>query len=146
VGQSVEREGHDNMARKTFINLPVRDLGRTKEFFGALGFGFEEQFGDDDTACMVISDEAYAMLHAEPRFREFTQQEVTDTSRSREVLVGLSADSRDEVDVLVDKAVANGAESLGDADDQGFMYMRAFRDLDGHQWSLIHMDLSAVPQ
>jgi uncharacterized protein len=134
------------MARKTFVNLPVKDLVRTREFFAALGFAFEEQFGDDSTACMVIGDDAYAMLHAEARFREFTQQEVTDTTRSREVLVGLSAESRDEVDAVVGKAVAAGGEPLGDAEDQGFMYMRAFRDLDGHQWSLIHMDMSAVPE
>jgi predicted lactoylglutathione lyase len=130
----------------TFVNLPVKDLARSKEFFTSLGFGFNEQFGDDNTACLVISDLAFVMLHVEPTFAQFTRQEIVDTSQSREVLVGLSAQSRGEVDALVDKAVASGGEMLGDAQDQGFMYMRAFLDADGHQWSSIHMDLSATPQ
>jgi uncharacterized protein len=80
-------------------------------------------------------------------FKGFIEpQELADTSKSREVLVGLSADSREEVDVLADKAVAAGAESLGEPEDDGFMYMRGFRDLDGHQWSFIYMDMSAVAQ
>jgi predicted lactoylglutathione lyase len=133
------------MTRMTFVNLPVKDLHRTIEFFKGLGFSFNEQFSDENTACMVISDEAFAMLHLEPVFKEFTQQDITDTSTSREVLVGLSADSREEVDQLVDKAVASGGQAFGEPEDQGFMYMRAFRDVDGHQWSFIHMDMSAIP-
>jgi len=130
----------------TFVNLPVKDLARSKEFFTSLGFGFNEQFGDDNTACLVISDLAFVMLHVEPTFAQFTQQEIVDTSQSREVLVGLSAQGRGEVDALVDKAVAGGGKMLGDAQDQGFMYMRAFLDPDGHQWSSIYMDLSAAPE
>ncbi len=134
------------MSRMTFVNLPVKDLARTIEFFTSLGFSFNEQFSDENTACLVISDEAFAMLHVEPVFKEFTQQDVTDTSTSREVLIGLSADSREEVDQLVESAVASGGEAFGEPEDQGFMYMRAFRDIDGHQWSFIHMDMAAVPE
>jgi len=130
----------------TFVNLPVKDLARSKEFFTGLGFGFNEQFGDENTACLVISDLAFVMLHVEPTFAQFTQQQVADTSKTREVLIGLSANSREEVDTLVEKAVGGGGQALGDADDQGFMYMRAFLDPDGHQWSSIYMDLSAIPQ
>ena len=133
------------MSRMTFVNLPVKELPRTIEFFSGLGFSFNEQFSDENTACMIINDEALAMLHAEPVFREFTQQDVTDTSQSREVLIGLSATSRDEVDQLVETAAASGGAAFGEPEDQGFMYMRAFRDIDGHQWSFIHMDMSAVP-
>ena len=129
----------------TFVNLPVKDLPRTIEFFTSLGFSFNEQFSNEDTACMVLSDEAYVMLHVEPAFKGYAQQEITDTSQSREVIVGLSADSREQVDDLVAKVVAGGGLALGDAIDDGFMYMHAFRDLDGHQWSSIHMDLSAIP-
>ncbi len=132
--------------RWIFVNLPVADLAAAKAFYGGLGFGFNEQFGDENTACLVISGLACVMLHAEPTFATFTQQEIADTSKTREVLVGLSANSRQEVDKLVDKAVAGGGQALGDADDQGFMYMRAFLDPDGHQWSSIYMDLSAMPQ
>lgn len=134
------------MPTMTFVNLPVKDLAKTKEFFNGLGFSFNEQFGDENTACLVISDLACAMLHVEPSFARFTEQEVADTSKTREVLIGLSADSRGEVDTLVERAVAGGGKALGDADDQGFMYMRAFLDPDGHQWSSIYMDPSAIPE
>lgn len=133
------------MSTKTFVNLPVKDLKRTTEFFSSLGFSFNEQFSDENTACMVISDEAFAMLHVEPVFQQFAQQEVADTSSSREVIVGLSAESKEQVDRLADTAVASGGQAVGDPQDDGFMYMRAFRDLDGHQWSSIYMDMSAIP-
>lgn len=71
---------------------------------------------------------------------------IADTRKNREVVIGLSAVSRDQVDDLAEKAFAAGAEALGNADDQGFMYMRGFRDLDGHQWSFIYMDMSAIPE
>jgi predicted lactoylglutathione lyase len=132
------------MSTQTFINLPVRDLARATEFFTKLGFSFDPRATSESTACMVISDEAFAMLHVEPRFKEFIGQEITDTSRAREVIVGLTTDTREQVDELVERALAAGAQPLSDPPDQGFMYMRAFRDLDGHQWSFLHMDMSAL--
>jgi predicted lactoylglutathione lyase len=123
----------------TFVNLPVRDLARTTEFFTKLGFSFDPRASGESAACMVLGDGAFAMLHPEPRFREFTGQEVADTSRAREVIVGLTTGTREQVDDLVDRAVANGAQPLPDPPDQDFMYMRAFRDLDGHQWSFLHL-------
>ena len=134
------------MSRNTFINLPVKDLGKTTEFFNQIGFSFNQEFTDENVTCMIISDETYAMLVVEPFFKGFTQQDITDTSTSREVIVGLSAESNQEVDERVEKALAAGGQSLGDAQDDGVMYMRGFRDLDGHQWSFIHMDMSAIPQ
>ena len=135
------------MARLTFINLPVKDLARSTEFFTSLGFEFDPQFTDENGTRMVVGDETSVMLVAEPFFASFIgPQEVADTSKSREVLVGFSAESREQVDELTDKALAAGAQEVGEADDQGFMYMRGFRDPDGHQWSFIHMDLSAVPE
>jgi len=133
------------MAMSTFVNLPVKDLPKATEFFTALGFSFDPQFTDENATRMIISDETSVMLAAEPFFRGFiAPQDVADTSKSREVVVGLSAESREQVDDLADKAVAAGGEALGDAEDDGFMYMRGFRDLDGHQWSFIYMDLSAI--
>src|SRR5690349_8331355 len=126
------------MAMGTFVNLPVQDLARSKDFFTKIGFSFHEGFSDPNTACMIISDDSWAMLVAEPSFTSFTQREVADTSNSSEVIVGLSAESRQQVDDLADKAVAAGAEALGAAFDDGVMYMRGFRDLDGHQWSFLH--------
>ena len=134
------------MSRKTFINLPVKDLAMTTEFFTKLGFSFNQQFSDENAACMIISADAYAMLVVEPFFRGFTQKEIADTSRSSEVIVGLSGDSREQVDDLADKALEAGAQALGEPLDDGVMYMRGFRDLDGHQWSFIYMDMSATPE
>jgi predicted lactoylglutathione lyase len=96
---------------------------------------------------MIISDDISVMLCAEPTFEGFVlPQRIGDTSQAREVIVGLSAESREQVDELTDKALAAGAQALGEQDDQGFIYMRGFLDLDGHQWSFIHMDMSAIPE
>jgi uncharacterized protein len=135
------------MSRMTFVNLPVKDLVKSTEFFTKLGFSFDPMFTDENATRMVISDDASVMLVTEPFFKGFIEpQEIAETSKSREVLVGLSADSREEVDDLADKALAAGAEGLGEPEDDGFMYMRGFRDLDGHQWSFVYMDMSAVAQ
>jgi uncharacterized protein len=133
------------MATMTFINLPVKDLAKATQFFTALGFAFDPQFTDENASRMIISEETSAMLAVEPFFQGFiAPQAVADTSASREVVIGLSAESREQVDDLVGKALAAGAQDLGEAQDDGFMYMRGFRDLDGHQWSFIHMDMSAI--
>jgi uncharacterized protein len=135
------------MAMQTFINLPVRDLARSTAFFGELGLAFDPQFSNENASRLIVSEDTSVMLETEPFFAGFIQpQEIADTSRSREVLVGLSAESREQVDELTDKAIAAGGEAVGEPDDQGFMYMRGFRDLDGHQWSFIYMDLSAVQE
>ena len=134
------------MTMQTFVNLPVKDLAKAREFFTALGFSFDPEFTDENATRMMISDDTSVMLAVEPFFRGFIEpQEIADTSRTREVIVGLSAESREQVDELAEKALAAGGEALGEPDDRGFMYMRGFRDLDGHQWSFIHMDMSAIP-
>ena len=131
----------------TFVNLPVKNLTAATKFFTKLGFSFDEQFTDENGTRMIISDDTSVMLVVEPFFKEFIEPEdVTDTSKTREVIVGLSADSREQVDELADKAVAAGGRGLGEPEDQGFMYMRGFQDLDGHQWSFIYMDMSAIPE
>ena len=132
------------MSRMTFVNLPVKDLAKARDFFGRIGFSFDEEFTDDNASRMIVSDDTSVMLAAEPFFKGFISPlEVVDTSKSRETIVGLSAESREEVDDLVGKAVSAGAQALG-AQDDGFMYMRGFLDLDGHQWSFIHMDMAAI--
>jgi predicted lactoylglutathione lyase len=132
---------------QTFINLPVKDLSRATEFFKQLGFSFDEQFTDENATRMIVSDDTSVMLLVEPFFEGFVfPQTVADTSKAREVIVGLSAESREQVDDLVERAIAAGGETLGEPQDDGFMYMRGFRDRDGHQWSFIHMDLSAIPE
>jgi predicted lactoylglutathione lyase len=133
------------MSRMTFINLPVKDLAKARDFFGRIGFSFDEEFTDDNATRMIVSDDTSVMLAVEPFFQGFISPlEVADTSKSRETIVGLSAENREEVDDLVGKALSAGAQALGDAQDDGFMYMRGFLDLDGHQWSFIYMDMAAV--
>jgi predicted lactoylglutathione lyase len=127
-----------------FVNLAVRDLERSKEFFAKLGFEYNAQFTDDKAACMVVSDKACVMLLAESYFKTFTKKEVCDTSTQTEGLFALSCESRAEVDELVRKALDAGGSLAGDPLDLGFMYGGRFYDLDGHHWEVLWMDQSAV--
>ena len=119
------------MARDIFVNLPVRDLKGSMAFFTALGFGNEPKFTDDNAACMVIDENIYVMLLAEPFFRTFTKKRVCDTSTHTEALLALSCSSRAEVDQMVKAAVEAGGTHAMDPQDQGFMYGWSFYDLDG---------------
>ena len=130
--------------RKIFVNLAVRDLNRSKQFFSALGFAFNPQFTDDKAACMIVSDEAFVMLLTEPFFRTFTRREPCDTTRHTEGLFALSCASREEVDAMVGKAVAGGGSHAMDPQDHGFMYGSSFYDPDGHHWEVFWMDPKAV--
>ena len=127
------------MPRQIFVNLPVRDLERSKAFFSGLGFGFNAQFTDDKAACMVVEENICVMLLSEPFFKTFTSRQVADAKKTTEVLVCLSCESKEEVDGLVAKASANGGKAARDAQDHGFMYQHAFEDPDGHIWELVHM-------
>jgi predicted lactoylglutathione lyase len=133
------------MSRKIFVNLPIKNMERSKAFFTALGFTFNPQFTNEQGACMVISDDIFAMLLTEPFFQTFTKKRVADARESTEVLVCLSCESRAEVDELVRKALAAGGKAPNAPQDHGFMYGHGFEDLDGHIWELAYMDMSAVP-
>jgi len=130
------------MATMAFINLPVDDLARAKEFFVALGYRINEQFTDENAAAVVISDEIVVMLLLKPFFATFTPTPIADGVT--EVLVGISAVSREAVDTLVDTALIAGATEYSEPRDYGTMYQRAFRDLDGHHWEIIWMDDGTV--
>ena len=130
--------------KQIFVNLPVKDLPKSKVFFEALGYSFNPQFTDENAACLVISDTIYAMLLAEDFFKRFTSKEIVDAKKSTEVLVCLSTESRAEVDDLVRKAVAAGGRIYNEPQDHGFMYGHGFEDLDGHQWELAFMEPSHV--
>jgi predicted lactoylglutathione lyase len=129
--------------RKLFVNLAVRDLDRSKEFFARLGFTFNPQFTDENAACMIVSDESFVMLLREPFFSTFTERAICDTSRSTEGLFYLSCESREEVDRLVATAVAGGGKHAMPAQDHGSMYGWSFYDLDGHHWEVAWMDPAA---
>lgn len=135
------------MATKIFVNLPVKNLQASMEFFTQLGYTFNPQFTDEKAASLVISEDIYAMLLTEPFFKTFIQgKEVTDTAKAKEVLICLSTDSREAVNRHVDKALAAGGKEFGTAQDHGFMYIRNFEDLDGHVWEIMWMDPSFVMQ
>lgn len=129
------------MATSIFVNLPVKNLDKTKEFFSTLGYTFNKQFTDEKGACLVISENIYAMLITEPFFKSFIpNNEISDTSKTKEVLLALSTDSKQQVDDLTSKAIAAGGKKFRDVEDHGSMYARSFEDLDGHVWEVFWMD------
>lgn len=132
------------MSRMIFVNLPVKDLSASTAFFEALGFSKNSQFSDENASSIVISDAIHVMLLTEPFFKGFTKKDIADSTTSTEAMMALSADSRDAVDELADKALAAGGQPATDPQDHGFMYGRSFYDLDGHHWEVMWMDPSAI--
>ena len=132
------------MPTMIFVNLPVNDLDKSKEFFTKLGFTINQQFTDENASSIVISDTIYLMLLVKPFFGTFTDKEIADASATTETIIALSADSRADVDTLVDNAIAAGAGPSKEPMDQGFMYSRSFADLDGHLFEVMWMDPAAV--
>jgi len=133
------------MNQQIYVNLPVRDLTRSRAFFSALGYSFNPQFSNEQGACMVISDDIYVMLLTEPFCQTFTSKPLADARKTTEVLICLSCASRAEVDQLVAKARAAGGTVPRASQDHGFMYQHGFEDLDGHIWELAYMDMAACP-
>jgi uncharacterized protein len=134
------------VATKIFVNLPVKDLKKSLEFFTKLDFTFNPRFTDETAACMIVSEDIFVMLLTEDKFKTFTPKAICDATKSTEVLVCLSAESRDKVDDMVHKAVRAGGTTYNEPQDHGFMYGHGFQDLDGHIWELIYMEPSAVHQ
>ncbi len=134
------------MATKIFVNLPVKDLSNSITFFTKLGFTFNPQFTDDKATCMILGENIFAMLLVEERFQDFTKKEICDAKKSTEVLIALDAESKEQVDEMVNNAVKAGGLLYADAMDHGWMYQHSFADLDGHQWELFYMDESAMPK
>lgn len=134
------------MSRKIFVNLPIKNMEKSQAFFKSLGFSFDPKFTNEQGACMVISeDHNYVMLLIEPFFQTFTKKSIADSSKTIEVLVCLSCESRAEVDELVKKAVAAGGKTPNAPLDHGFMYGHGFEDIDGHIWEVMWMDPNAAP-
>lgn len=134
------------MATKVFVNLPVRDLNRSMEYFAKLGFSFNQKFTDETATCMSVTDDVSVMLLTENKFRMFTPKEICDAKKFTEVLVCLSVDSREKVDELVHKAISAGGTTYSDPQDYGFMYGHGFQDLDSHIWEVIYMEPSSITQ
>jgi predicted lactoylglutathione lyase len=131
--------------RMLFVNIPVVDVARSKAFFETLGFDFNPAFTDESAACMLVGEQAFAMLLSREKFAEHSKRPMADPATHALALYCFSASSRDEVDTLVDAALAAGAVEADAAEDHGFMYSRAFFDLDGHGWQVMWMDPTWAP-
>ena len=128
------------MATKIFVNLPVKDLNRSVGFFTKLGYKFNPQFTDENATCMIVGEDIFVMLLVETYFKTFTPKSIADAKSSTEVIVALSSDSRADVDRIAEAALAAGGRKFKEPVDQGFMYHRAFEDLDGHIWEHLWMN------
>lgn len=134
-----------SVAKQIFVNLPVKDLKRSVDFFTGLGFTFDPRFTDEKATCMIVGENMYAMLLVESFFKTFTKKPISDASKVTEVLTTVSVESREEADSIADKALASGGSPNVDPLDHGGMYARSFQDPDGHVWELLYMDESKLP-
>lgn len=134
------------MSTQIFVNLPVKNLKQSIKFFTQLGFQFNPQFTDETATCMIVSEDIFVMLLTHEKFKTFTPKSICDATKSTEVLVCLSAESREAVDDRIRKAIAAGGTTYNEPQDHGFMYGQGFQDLDGHIWETIYMEPSAANQ
>lgn len=132
------------MKSQIFVNLPVRDLKKTKEFFTALGFTYNPKFTDDNAACMIVDEGIYVMLLVEEFFKTFTPKEIVDARKSTEVLTAISVDKREKVDELFKRALSAGGKYVREPENYEWMYSQSFQDLDGHIWEFVWMDEGAA--
>jgi uncharacterized protein len=132
------------MPKLIFVNLPVADLAAAKAFYEAIGFTNNPQFTDETAACMVLTDTIHVMLLTHEKFAQFTPKRIADAKSVSEVLICISADSREGVDEITEQALAAGGREARERQDYGFMYGRSFEDLDGHIWEPMWMDLAAA--
>ena len=137
------------MTKQIWINLPVKDIRKSKEFFTRVGFSLNEQYGNSDhSASLLIGEKNIVlMLFEEATFKSFTRNNLPDTKISTEVLFSLDAESREEVDEMAKKAAdAGGLIFAEPAENQGWMYGCGFADPDGHRWNVLYMDMSKIPK
>jgi len=134
------------MGTQMYVNLPVKDLKRSVDFFTALGFKFNSQFTDDKATCMIIGEDIYVMLLTEEFFKTFTKKDINNTSENNEVILCISADSKEKVDEYINRAVTAGGTTPMEKQDHGWMYSNGFQDPDGHLWEVMYMDINAMPK
>ncbi len=135
------------MATKIFVNLPVKDLQKSIEFFTKLGYSFNPQFTDENATCMIIEEGSiYAMLLVEPFFKTFIDKDIADTNNVTESIIALEMPDKEGVDKIVQKAIEAGGTKYRDLTDMGWMYQDSFADLDGHKWEVFWMDPNGYPQ
>ena len=130
--------------KQIYVNLPVRDLDKTVDFFTKLGFTFNPQFTNKNATCMIINSNIYVMLLVERFFQTFTNKSICDTAKDTEVIIALTAKSREKVDEMVRMALEAGGTKPRPTQDHGWMYQRSFQDINGHLWEVIYMDEKAL--
>ncbi len=132
---------------KLFVNLPIKDLNKTVAFFTKLGFTFNPQFTNENATCMIIGENIFAMLLVEEFFKTFIpNKEMRDARKSAEVILALSVGDRAEVDSMIKNATDAGGKEYRSVEDHGWMYTRAFEDLDGHIWEIFYADDTKIPK
>lgn len=127
-----------------YVNLPVKDVEKTREFWTKIGFSINEQITDEKAVCVMMNDNIQIMFLQEEYFQTFSERPVPKGDTTQ-VLVAIGLDSREEVDQVVNAAVANGAYQLEEAQDHGWMYQNSFWDINGHGWNVIFADPSQLP-
>lgn len=140
-------KGNTNMKIEAiFVNLPVKDIPKTREFWTKLGFSFNEKFSNDQALCLVLRDGLiYAMLITHEFFSTFTNRAIADKTTTQ-VLLAIQVSKRERVDSIVKTALENGATRFKESVDHGWMYYDSFADLDGHQWEVMFADPTKIPQ
>jgi predicted lactoylglutathione lyase len=132
------------MTRQIYVNLPVKDLNKTVEFFTKLGFTFNPQFTDENATCMIIDSNIFVMLLVEKYFGTFTKKAISDTTKDTEVIIALATESREKVDEMLSNVLKAGGSEPREPQDHGWMYGRSFQDINGHLWEVIYMDEKAL--
>ncbi|MGE8431349.1 VOC family protein [Chryseobacterium joostei] len=128
-----------------YVNLPIKDVQKTREFWTKLGFSINEQFSDDKAICVVMKEDyIYTMFLKEEFFQTFTNRPYAKGDTTQ-VLLAIGVDSRAEVDQIVKTAIENGGSKYSESMDHGWMYQSAFADIDGHQWEVMYADASQIP-
>jgi hypothetical protein len=131
--------------KSIYVNLPVRDISKTRSFWTNIGFAFNEQFSNEKGLCLILNEGSmYAMLLSDEFFSTFTDRPVAD-GKTTEVILAIEVGARAEVDRILAAAIDNGATRYKESIDHGWMYYDSFTDLDGHHWEVMHLDPSKMP-
>lgn len=134
------------MVKSIFVNLPIKDVNKTREFWTKLGFTFNEQFSDNKALCLILKEDViYSMLITHEYFSQFTNRLIADVSTTQ-VLMAIEVDSKEKVDEIVTLALQNGGSRYRESTDHGWMYYDTFADIDGHQWEVLYTDPTKIPQ
>ena len=134
------------MTNQLWLNLPVKNIERSKEFFSKLGFSFNTQHGNSPVSASLVIGKNVVMLFEETSFKAFTKTDITDTSKTNEILISIDAESKEETDALAKKVEQAGGTIYGKPGEKdGWMYGFGFVDLDGHRWNVLYMDMSKMP-